>query len=613
MTRPLVRGGRFALLLLLLPVCFLPLIVSGQRTLRPVRSPRISDWSSRHVVYTQIGTSRALEAASRDPRANMRWQEMEQRDTLRRLNQFRSRSSSLALGFRNPIRRFPLRTSPSLHADWSISLGTGETALSMYPAKYSFDANATPNCTADFVVFPVDIGSANTQPNLVAFNNLYSGTAGATGICNSRTPPSGHTDTTTSATVLWSYNIHAINPTGNKAGGAVNTSPALSLDGTKVAFVESLAGATSHFHVLAWRAGDGQTTSLQTTTSALEITTFVTTPPAAGSGTVTDLSLGTAATGTNTLSSPFIDYFDDTAYVGNDIGVLYRIKNVFCTTAACKTTPTQPALDGSWGTGGAVTTGCGGVLTGAVVDFTSTNVFVGCSNGKLYKITQAGVVTSITVGNGSTHGGIVDPPLVDGVNGFVYAVSGSNGTNSVLVQTKTDFSSTVTVALSSTANFNLHAPVVNDAYYDSTNSANWLIYEMAYNTNRNAYELYGVGFNSSYVMSNAASHTFTFASGAGELSPTAEFLNANSGVDWLFSSTTGNFNPNLGSWIITPTASNPSGFPSGQTTIVAPNEGTGGTSGFIVDNDSTAAQASSIYFSAVSLNTAVKLTQAGLQ
>jgi hypothetical protein len=612
MTRPLFRGGRFALLLLLLPVCFLPLVVSGQRNFVHIRSPRISDWSTRHVVYGHIGTSRALEAASRDPRANMRWQETEKRETLRRLNLFQSRSFA-QLGLRNPIRRFPLRTlpSPSLHADWSISLGTGETALSMYPAKYSFDVNAAPNCTTDFIVFPIDVGSASTQPNIVAFNNLYSGTAGGTGICDGRATPSGHTDTKTSATVMWAYNIHAINPTGTKAGGAVNTSPALSLDGTKVAFVESLANNVSHFHVLAWKAGDGQTNSLQTTTSALEITSFAAAPPAAGSGTVTDLSLGT--TGTNTLSSPFIDYTNDTAYVGNDVGVLYRVKNVFCTTPACITTPALPILDGSWGTGGAVTTGCGAVLTGAIVDFTSGNVFVGCSNGKLYKITQAGVVSSITVGNGSARGGIVDPPLVDGVNGFVYAVSGSNGTKAVLVQAKTDFSSTVTVSLSNSSAFNLHAPVVNDAYYDSTNSANWLIYEMAYNSAGSTYALYGVPFSSTYVMANAASHTFTFASGAGELSPTAEFLNTNTGVDWLFSSTTGNFNPNLGSWIITPTVGNPSGFPSGQTSTVAPNEGTGGTSGFTIDNDSTSAQASSIYFSAVSLNTAVKLTQAGLQ
>jgi hypothetical protein len=612
MTRPRNWGGHLALLLLLLPVCLLPLVVSGQRAFAPVRSPRISDWSTRHVVYTQSGTSQALAAASRDPRANMRWHELEQRDTLRRLNQFQSRSAFL-LGLRNPIRRFPLRASPpSLHADWSISLGNGETALSMYPAKFSFDANAAPNCTTDFVVFPVNVGSATTQPNIVAFNNLYSGTAGGTGICDSRTTPSGHTDTKTSATVLWSYNIHAINPTGT--GGAVRTSPSLSLDGTKVAFVETAAASTSHFHVLAWRSGDGQTGSLQTTTSALEITTFATTtPPAAGSGAVTDLSLGTLTTGTNTLSSPFIDYTNDTAYVGNDIGILYRVKNVFCTTPTCIATPALPSLDGSWGTAGAVTTGCGAVLTGAIVDFTSGNVFVGCSNGMLYKITQAGAVSSITVGNGSTHGGIVDPPLVDGVNGFVYAVSGSNGSKAVLVQTKTDFSSTVTVSLSNSSAFNLHAPVVNDAYYDKTTSANWLIYEMAYNSAGSTYALYGVPFSSTYVMSNAASHTFTFASGAGELSPSAEFLNANSGVDWLFSSTTGNFNPNLGSWIITPTVANPSGFPAGQTTTVAPNEGTGGTSGFTIDNNSTSAQASSIYFSAVSLNTAVKLTQAGLQ
>ena len=49
----------------------------------------------------------------------------------------------------------------------------------MYPAKYSFDVTAAPSCANDFVVFPVNTNGTTTQPNLVAFNNLYSGTTPA--------------------------------------------------------------------------------------------------------------------------------------------------------------------------------------------------------------------------------------------------------------------------------------------------------------------------------------------------------------------------------------------------------------------------------------------------
>jgi hypothetical protein len=235
-------------------------------------------------------------------------------------------------------------------------------------------------------------------------------------------------------------------------------------------------------------------------------------------------------------------------------------------------------------------------------------------DGKLYRITQAGAVSSITVGNGSTHGDIVDPPMVDGVNGFVYVVSGTNGTNSVVVQATTSFGSTSTATLAAASNFDLHAPTTNDAYFSSANSANWLLYEMAYNSAHSAFTLYGMSFNASHVMSaGAPAHSSSFSTGNGELSPLTEFFNSTTGVDWLFSSTAGNFNPNLGSWVITPTGPNPSGFPSGQSSFTAPNEGTQGTSGFTVDNNSASNQASSFYFSAISVHTAVKLTQAALQ
>ncbi len=604
MMKPLLRGRRVALFLLL-PVSLLPFVGPAQGPRGHVRSPRFSDWSTRHTLYSRFGTSQALESARSDPRALFRWQEIEQRQNARRFAQPIDLRSFLQLRSPRAPGHFPSRNSVETHADWSISLGTGETALSMYPAKYTFDITQTPNCTTDFVVFPVDVAGSATQPNIVAFNNLYSGNAGGNnGICDTRSTPGGHSDTKTSATVYWSYNVSAI------AGGVV-TSPVLSQDGSKVAFVESAAGKVAHFHVLAWQSGNGQTGNLQNALVPLRISTFSSTAPASGSA--TDLALGTATTGNDTLSSPYVDYANDTAYIGNDIGIVYRIKNVFCTNTSCGTS--APSLDTTWGSSGAVTIGgtCTGKVTAPVLDFTTMNVFLGCADGKLYRITQAGAVSSITVGNGAATGGIVDPPMVDGFNGVVYAVSGTNGTNAVLEQARTDFSSIATATLSGPSNFNLHAPVVNDAYFDSPTTADWLIYEMAYNTAHSAYALYGVTFNSSHIMTaGTAAHVFTFATGAGELSPSTEFLNSSAGVDWLFSSTTGNFNPNLGSWVITPTTGNPSGFPAGQSSAVAPNEGTGGTSGFTVDNSSASAQASSIYFSAVSLNTAVKLTQANL-
>jgi len=56
----------------------------------------------------------------------------------------------------------------------------------------------------------------------------------------------------------------------------------------------------------------------------------------------------------------------------------------------------------------------------------------------------------------------------------------------------------------------------------------------------------------------------------------------------------------------------PNSFPPAGATGATATE-TGGTSGIIVDNTSGSAQASSIYFSNLGSNTAVKLTQSGLQ
>jgi hypothetical protein len=701
MARPLLRHG-----LALASACCLGLIgLPGfghisERTAS--RVPSFYDWSMHHAIYPRTGPMSAMLAAQRDPRAAISW--------TRQLGGRRLRGRPL-LSFARPSRR--------INRDWSIYLGSTGTAPAMFPAKFSFDVTAAPSCTDDFVVFPIDAPGSSSQPNIVAFNQLYSGT-GPNGNCN-RTPSTS--DAGTSAEVYWSYNVQGIS-----GGGAVTTSPALSYDsngtgtGTKVAFVES-GGGNAHFHVLAWKSGDGRTTGdLQdvglgdilaatlgsggtgyrvnntgtisgggtlatytitgatgaptravtsfTITAAGQgysvangvattrtsgtgsgftvnitsvgatktISSFSSTTPAMGSGTATDLAFGSS---TDTLSSPFIDYEHDTAYVGNDAGQLYRIKDIFCMgisggnpDCTSQSSGPAPSIDTGWGSGGYVQV-CGGKLTGPDLDFVTMNVFVGCSDGKLYSISQQGQVTSLQVGDGTTYGGIVDAPEVDGVNGFVYAVSGagsaSGGTSGVLVQAKTtNLSSNVAVPIGTGRQCNIHDPVPNNAYLTSITASGALIYaggvtgtvnSCTFNSTSGGatIEIYGVTLGAGGTMT-AGTPTHAFGAGGGpgyEWAPLTEFYDAATNIDWLFVSALQN-QTDIGSANVT------SGFPRGVGAVV--QEGMG-TSGVVVDDDSSSAQAASIYFNAFQENStcnnitnaaltggcAVKLTQAGLQ
>ena len=152
-------------------------------------------------------------------------------------------------GDRRPI--FPVVSQKrGLKTDWSVSLGAGNVAPNMFPAKYSFNINATPSCALDYAVFGLNVADSTSQANLVGLTNLYSGSAPR--LCNNNNP-----------TVNWAYN-------GSTAGGAILTSPVLSLDGSRIAYVESAAGKTI-FHVLDWKAGEGTsaTAAVAPTLSAL--------------------------------------------------------------------------------------------------------------------------------------------------------------------------------------------------------------------------------------------------------------------------------------------------------------------------------------------------------
>jgi hypothetical protein len=249
-------------------------------------------------------------------------------------------------------------------------------------------------------------------------------------------------------------------------------------------------------------------------------------------------------------------------------------------------------------------------------------------------------VKSLVVGDGTaskTYGSILDPPVVDGVNGFVYAVSGSGnaGAYGVLVQAKMDFSSSVVAQIGAGNQCIIHAPVFNNEYYTSPTTTGALVYVggttgvisqpcSATSTTTGDIFIYAVGFNSTTGVMTAGAATNTLNAGGGpgaEWAPLLEFYNSTTSIDWLFVAALQSSQTNMATVNITSSAFG---------TFANFVEYGLGPSGMTVDNNSASAQAASIYFNAQGENAgcsnntdpsvltdtggcAVKLTQAALE
>ena len=459
------------------------------------------------------------------------------------------------------------------HSDWAIAMG-GTLSADQSPAKYSFDILAPPDCVNDFVVFGLNVNSTATQANLVGFNQLYTGVPA--GLCAGA-----------QASTYFAYN------TGTK----ITQSVVLSDDGRFIAFMDN-ATPNSSFHVLAWAANSG-------TIAAPTAPTVVATPP--GPDQMTSLTLA----GRDTGSAPFYDDINDFAYVGTTTGVLYRIKNVFCTLPACVSAPVAPSIDSTFGSSGFVTAGTK-ILTSPVYDFASNNIFVGSSNGKLYgfSVSTGTPITGspLTVGSGSATGGIITPPIVDGNDGVLYVATGDNGANAVLVQTSTaNFTSPRTASLGLGSVSSIHLPALNDNYYSqATNTPGlpWFIYSCGYDTSSNPF-LYRVGFDLSRNM-NTTIDAVTLGLGTTGDECTAMTEWASGGVDRVYFSM-----KTQGLVKYVDITTNP--FVPAGPGISDPTTEAGGVSGIIIDNVSSQAQASNIYFSNNNKHQAVKLNQVTLQ
>jgi len=562
------------------------------------------DWSSRHLLMPGRRAEDVVAAGARDPR-----------------HVYNLVMRQVAI---ENARRWPLRPSRRMKIDWAVSLENGYVPQNMFPAKYQFDIVAE-SCNSDYALFGLTVTSG-TQANLVGINNLYTQ---ATPPCNSGTP-----------WVAFAYN------TVTQTGGQIRTSPTLSADGTKVAFVESTATA-SYFHVLvlpnpipAPPSQVGTVLSPQTPTSCATPTT---------AGCMTTLTIESTAANTN--SSPWVDYSSDTAYVGADNGLLYKITPVFGGGA--------PALVANTDWPVTVSTQASKVLTDPVVDRTSGRIFLGDGEGYLYAVSLTSPAKTYaarqTIG-WATHGagtGVVDPPIVvnDPANpatNQVFAFTGCSsvvGDGGAVTQLAANFTTSGTITTGTTVDLgsasgtgdctggNLHSGTFDNAFWlNGTTSGHMIACGFVSGTVAKPLKpsnpkMYSFPFNASHLITSPASSTFVVDTTVGdECSPLTEFYNGT--TDRMFFGVGGTTDGFLESSTITTSLTTPSCAAPPTASCVSAPSALGGTSGIVIDNQLSNG-GTNIYFTTLAAGSvngqkcnvtggaanpycAVKLTQSGL-
>jgi hypothetical protein len=568
------------------------------------------DWSSQHLLMPGAQAEDVLAAGVHDPRYvyNMVMRQVAMENS------------------RHGVHRFPHRTQ----VDWAVSLENGYVPQNQFPAKYQFDVVAE-NCNADYIVFGLTVTSG-AQANLVGINNLYTG---ATPACNSGSP-----------WVAFAYN------TVTQTGGQIELSPVLSADGTKVAFVESTSTG-SYFHVLVLPnpiptppAQDGTVLSPLTPTSC-------TTPTTAGC--MTTLTIETSATNSN--SSPWVDYNTDTAYVGANNGVLYKITPVFGGGA-----PALVSDPSNWPV--AVSTNkYNTTLTSPIVDDNAGLIFLGDGEGYLYSVKLASPAKTYAAqqtvgwaydgqsdGSGDPGTGLVDPPIAvtDPANPTtdqVFAFTGCSyvlGIGGAVTQLPANFATgspttSNTVDLGSATGKgdctgkNVHAGAFDNAFWlNGSTSGHMIACGFVQSGGVPAEpQMYVFPF-ASHVITSTGETTFVIDTTKGdECSPLTEFYNGT--TDRLFFGVGSTTDGYLKSSTITASLTTPTTCTSGASTssCVTSPSALGGTSAIVIDNQLSNG-GTNIYFSTIGAGSvngqqcnvsggaanphcAVKLTQSGLQ
>jgi hypothetical protein len=559
--------------------CFLVVLLALQgrgqehESIQRVGMPH--DWTHRHVIFSQASSPELNQTAERDHRflqQQMRFKMALGQDGPHHADRRDDEEDATEADERGPREK--------KRVDWSVTIA-GPIAPGMFPAKYTFDVNATPSCNNDFVVFALNVNGSSTVANIIAYNNLYT-EPGGTGLCPGTGP-----------TVMWAYNV----------GSAITTSPVLSLDGRKVAWAANSAPPVFHVLTIGTTGNNGTAPTLPAV-------------PGVGNNAV-DTAIPYGSVG-NTRSSVFENYDQDAAYVGSNDGFIHKFSGVFNGVPAEVTTgwPIQE-MNGAR------------ILTGPVFDSVSKNIFFADSIGGLSFIREVGSTKGSCnsgvppcIGNSiiflTNNTPITDPPIVDSMTQRVFAFAASNNTNtqSLVFQTDTAFGATNNQTSVGHTGNSLHVGSFDNKYFSSP--AAGFLYVCGYAATAANPTLYRIGFDSVGNM-NKTTDGNSLAMGSSllgsECSPLTEIFNTPTAKDWLFGSVTnGCLGGSSGLFGCMMSFDITNGFPGASSHAT---QTAGGTSGIVVDNVSTSPQASNIYFvdtcGILAGSCAVKLTQSGLQ
>jgi hypothetical protein len=412
---------------------------------------------------------------------------------------------------------------------------------------------------------------------------------------------------------------------GGSTPGEVPGSISISTDGKQLAYVEDVlpnssnSYPSSYFHVLTW--GTTGNNGIQSSSTSAPVAVAPGNGNDASDATVELTASGCTNQGSTT--SPFIDYFDNVAYVtthswsstGAGTGCLYKISDVFGQGSS-------PAIAWSLPISAAPSS--------PVWDFTSKNVFFTDSSGNIDYVTDTGTpltYTSLGVAAGTTS---ENPVTVDGTNQMVYATFNTNGTSALVVQAPTNLASFVSapVGLGSTLYTGPYGVDFNNAWYTGgPTSAGALLYVAGTDTGTGTVPtLYSVGFNTTTgVMDNAVNSTAALATGGNGIadsSPVTEFYNSSLAEDFLFVGVTNNCAASEAAGRGCIMSIDISGGPptsNANITSATALAASGGSTGIVVDNEASTTpttgypQASSVYYGTKNGGTLVKATQSGLE
>jgi len=437
-------------------------------------------------------------------------------------------------------------------------------------------------------------------------------------------------------TVYWQYNTAYPSGGGSTDGSYINTSPVLSGNGAQLAFIQT-TGSVASLVIIKW-ASNASLVQLNTATNNVTPASY----PTCGAPCITRITLN--GSGNDTISAPFYDYGTDIIYVGDASGKLHQFTHVFNGTGSGGSYPGE-VLSGGW----PVTVSSGNALTSPVYDPVSGLVFVANKGtaGYLYSVNSAG--TTIRSYQLAISPGISEGPVVDSTAEEVYvyvpvdtntstslSCDNSSGCNGVY-QLPATFTATTSwnesVMGQETTTEPVFAGAFDNQYYNSETS----------NPTKPTGNLYvcgtfGGGVNEPKLMdATIASGVFTpeatttaktssdshgtvyFATNVAKPMTNAPAAcsavteNFDGTNDWIFMSVTNNGNLTAtttatcsGACIYSWNTTNTLTFEGTGTTITQPTQGlaaTGGTGGIIIDNASSQAGASQIYFGTLGAQT----------